>query len=469
MAIQAEPSATTCSSTPDKARGPRQTWRPFAFTVMLAVMPMLVLTVLVWIDPPLLKSAYPIPLGTLSQLRQTISSTLHGWAGNDSFWTMSQAIQVLNGPMRDQLYEKLFFHDHVRFQYPVTSLLPLIALERLGLAGEYWFNWINDLVFIANAVTNAALAWILFPMKRTQAQTPLLRIAAAILSAAATIIFLPLLRAQYLGQLQLWVDLLFSASVLCWCLDYKLLAGTLIGAICTLKPQMTLLLIWGLLWREWEFALGLVTFAVLVLAISVLLFGTHNNLQYLAVLAFLSKHGESYLTNNSLNGILNWYAVGLDEFYFHTNAFPPYRLYIATATALTSLASLAAIALPSVLLRSKKANVYGFAAAAICTVVGAPIAWDHHYGILFPLYLVAIKFLISGPKRHFIAGAAAIWISWALVANFISYAYLTAGTSFAFLQAYCLFGALVLLAYLLVAASKDGSDACLIDISDRPG
>ena len=47
--------------------------------------------------------------------------------------------------------------------------------------------------------------------------------------------------------------------------------------------------------------------AVPIAGLSLFRYGLHNNLAYLDVLSFLSKHGESFFANNSVNGILNGY------------------------------------------------------------------------------------------------------------------------------------------------------------------
>src|SRR5690606_24342291 len=145
-----------------------------------------------------------------------------------------------------RLYETVFFAQKVKFQYPPTSLLPLDFLERLGLASFAVLNSLNFFIFLANA---AALGWIaalLFAPKNKQTTLSShgrwTRIGIGGMAFMAAFFFYPLVNAKLLGQIQLWVDLLFTLTVLSWLLDKRLLAGMLIGMACILKPQAGILL-----------------------------------------------------------------------------------------------------------------------------------------------------------------------------------------------------------------------------------
>jgi hypothetical protein len=80
-----------------------------------------------------------------------------------------------------------------------------------------------------------------------------------------------------------------------------------IGLACADKPQLALLLIWALLWRQTAFSAGVLVCVVPIGVVSLAYYGLHNHLAYLDVLAFLSQHGDSFYANNSINGILNAY------------------------------------------------------------------------------------------------------------------------------------------------------------------
>lgn len=272
----------------------------------------------------------------------------------------------------------------------------------------------------------------------------------AALAAGAAFLFYPTVRAALLGQIQLWIDLLFTGALILWVVNRRLLAGVLIGLACTLKPQLGLLLLWGLLWREPGFVLGGAGAFGLVGLVSLARYGLHNHLAYLQVLSFLSRHGESFFANQSVNGILAGYLSGLDPMVWRSDILTPYNPVVYAGTLAASAVALALIVIPPLVQRRRQADVGDLGAAAICAVIGSPVAWEHHYGILLPLYLVALAGILARPasvRRDGLAGV--VLLSWVLVADLIPFASLAAHTPWAWLQAYCLFGAIALLAVLL--------------------
>jgi hypothetical protein len=269
----------------------------------------------------------------------------------------------------------------------------------------------------------------------------------AVIAAAATLVFYPVVRAHALGQIQLWIDLAFTLAVICWMLDRRLLAGALVGLACLVKPQLGLILIWALLWREWRFAAGAVLVGAPAGLISLLRYGLHDHLAYLQVLSFLSRRGESFFANNSVNGIANWYLSGQDSLTWHDAAFAPYLPGVHLATLAASAIFAALMLLPPLFARSRRATVGDLAVAAICTVVSSPVAWEHHYGLLLPLFLVALR---ARPAAH-PAYVGALALAWTLTANFIPFSSLLAATPLTALQANFFFGALLLLGLFYAA------------------
>ena len=57
--------------------------------------------------------------------------------------------------------------------------------------------------------------------------------------------------------------------------------------------------------RRWDLVAGFLAAALPVGALSVAFYGLANHIAYLEVLSFILRHGEAYVTNNSVNGILN--------------------------------------------------------------------------------------------------------------------------------------------------------------------
>jgi hypothetical protein len=280
------------------------------------------------------------------------------------------------------------------------------------------------------------------------------------IAIAAALTFYPDVRADVLGQIQVWIDFLFTCAVIAWLLERRLLAGVLIGLACTIKPQFGLLLFWGLLWREWAFSAGMLAAFVPIALVSLLRYGLHAHLGYLEVLAFLSRHGESFFANNSVNGILNGYFSAANNIVWDPVGFPTYHPLIYAGTATASILALGAIVFLPLLSRETRPGVADFGVASICTVVGSPVAWEHHYGILLPLYGVALRCFLdqpAGPRRRIRLTCLAI--SWILVSNFIPFANLLTRTPFSAMQAYLFFGALLLLALLLTRTPADGDNS----------
>src|SRR5204862_387996 len=131
-------------------------------------------------------------------------------------------------------------------------------------------------------------------------------------------------------------------------------------------------------------------------------------------------------------------------------AFTPYNPVVYVGTMLASCAFLGVLVAPPLLRRGQRAQLTDLSAAAICTVVSSPVAWEHHYGILLPLYLVAMNRIFEMPKG-FRRGInfAVLLVSWILVADFIPFTALLVYTPLVIFQASCFFGALLLLGQFL--------------------
>ena len=421
-----------------------------------AIVPAVIIGAIARISAASLKPMLPrgVDLDIAASLRHIFH--LYKWEGDDSWAPMQRALQLLHGPAGQRLYETIFFQEHLRFQYPVTSLLPLELLNKAGLGSVLALNTINLGLLLANAVAVGVLAHLISSSQvfiTRSGWSSRARRFFAISAGLLSLAFYPLIRAGVLGQIQVWIDLLFTCVLICWVLDKKFSAGLLLGLVAAIKPQFGLLLLWAMLWREWRFAFGFLASAGTFAAIALALYGVHNNIAYLTVLSFLANHGENYFANNSVNGILNWYFSGMDSLRWDSVKLPPHNLVVYVGTALSSAVFLTAVVLPPILNRFHGASLTYLGAAAICTVVSSPVAWEHHYGILLPLYLIAIRNGFGAPSSHLKTWLFwAIFASWILVSNFNPFLLLLARTHFAFAMANCFLGGLVLLGVLFITA-----------------
>jgi alpha-1,2-mannosyltransferase len=426
----------------------------------LSWLPIAVISGLGWRYGPLIRPLFNIYLTNVQATWAMMLMWVHGSDFSDSWQPMLDALAVLKGPHEGGLYETLFFDGHVRFQYPPMSLLPIEGLKALGLSSIRSLNRLNSIVFVLNAAAVGGLVWLL--ARKSPPRTPVrpvapLPIALAMLAFVTAFIFYPLVRASVLGQIQIWIDFLFTVALICWVQNRRLWAGLLLGLICSLKPQAGLLLVWGLLWREWAFATGVIATLAPLTAVSLVHYGVSDHITYLKVLSFLSQHGESYFANNSVNGIANWYFSSNDSLRWYDGVFTPYSGFVYAATLLASIAALLIIVLPPLLRRKSQPGLNDFGAAAICTVAGSPVAWEHHYGILYPLFIVALFYVLglpSGGARRWTVGL--LLLSWVMVADFIPFASLLNATPLIFVQAYVFIGALLLLGLLLKSTRRAG-------------
>jgi len=434
---------------------------------MIVLLPTIAISLLGRYYASYLEGIAPIDLTNFAAMRTVAKSILSSNQLGDSWSPMRDALEFLRSGSNAHLYETLFFQKTVRFQYPPTSLLPLELLSSMGLSSVGSLNRLNLLFYSLNAVAMGFLAWLLCRADHDDTRTAKfanLQLdckALVPLSVIASLTFYPVLRAQVLGQIQVWIDLLFTLAIIFWVGGRQLVSGICIGLACAIKPQLGLLLVWGLLWRRVNFVLGISLTIAPILLISIARYGWQTHLDYLEVLSFLSMHGESFFANNSINGILNAYFSPNNPRVWDASTLTPYVPIVHAGTVLAEAFAVSLVVIPPFVFKSKSPSVETIGTAAICTVIGSPVAWEHHYGILLPLYLVAVRATFDlPPGRRRLVMLAALSVSWILVANLIPFVLLLGETPFRALQAHCFFGTLLLLIVLfalqapLLRASK---------------
>ena len=317
-----------------------------------------------------------------------------------------------------------------------------------------YLNALNFGVFLLNA---AALAWLAAgtgPVRPGQRASW-----AAAFAFIAGIIFYPVNKAMMSGQIQLWLDLGFTVAVLAWWRRQHFTAGLLLGLACAIKPQFGLFLLWGLVWRRWSFVAGFLAVALPIGALSVALYGLPNHIAYLEVLSFISRHGEAYAANNSINGILNRLLLDGPSPAFDPHAFAPYNPYVHAGTILATLGFLLLALAPAVLRRGREPGPLEFGIAGLCFTMASPIAWDHHYGIMLPLYVVTLQALLTGaPLRLQRSGLLLLALSWCLSAGFPTSLRAIGLPPWNIVQAHLFFGATILLGLMLAVARQGGLD-----------
>jgi hypothetical protein len=261
-----------------------------------------------------------------------------------------------------------------------------------------------------------------------------------------TLTFYPALKSIELGQIQTWLNSLFALAVLLYLKGRTGWAGVLFGIVTTIKPQLAMFLPWALIRKDWPFVKGMGACAGLVMLVSLWRYGLKTHLDYVHVLSVISRHGESYFANQSLNGLLlRALHLGPNRWFLH-DQFGPYHPLVHIGTMLTSLTLLGfAMFWRPGWHRSDRG--LSLCLAALCFTIGSPIAWEHHYGILPVLFAVCFGAMLRGGEKP-----RALWIAlggaWILTAVRFAATLSLADTSLNFLQSHMYFGALILLIVL---------------------
>jgi hypothetical protein len=426
MSSNAVLDGTSSDAAPDSAehRSRKDLFRLIAVVFLLSC----VLDVAMWlIWHNFTHTHYP---SALASTRYWATSWLSGSTNGDSWDAMRVALHWVRDHPHGRLYDQVFFVDKIKFQYPPSSLFVFQLMSAAGLdITNPSMNRINFWFVAANVLTTGAFT---FSMARRSPIYAAQRWGFAVVGGIGALLFFPLMKAFFLGQVQVWINALFALAALSWLSGRKRLAGVLIGVICLLKPQFSMFIVWGLLRREWRFLAGCSVVLALGVGTSLAIFGLQNHLDYLTVLRALSRTGESYFANQSFNGLLNRLLAVDDPMVWQANGFPPFNPVVYAGTLVTSALLIGACLL--IPLRGRGVSgVFDFLAAALTFTVASPIAWEHHYGIL-PVVYVATLFLLLN-REGSVRRPAQLFV---LTASFLT-------TAHWFGDSWMLFGALALL------------------------
>lgn len=372
---------------------------------------------------------------------------------HDSWMPMMRAIEHLRADNSVPVYQALFFGEQIKFQYPISSLVVLDMIQRFGrLHWETVYSLLNRVSWYSVWLA-AFVSWRLFlgAHARVRGESGVSGASSAdelhLLwpCLALTVLFYPLVKSFNLGQIQTAMALLAAAALLAWQSDRKVLAGLCIGVCCAVKPQWAIILVWGALRREWAMVAAAGAAAAVFVLSSAALYGAHHYVDYLSVLSYLSQHGEAYYPNQSVNGLLNRLTFNGQSLVFDVNGFPDYHPVVYAGSLAASAAILAIALWPC---RSSRTEVCDLAAIMLAATMASPIAWEHHYAILLPIFaLLAPLAAAEKPLGR--------WTIPALVLMFLTASQLLAptnrlaGTVLNVAQSYLFFAAALTFAVLL--------------------
>ena len=360
---------------------------------------------------------------------------------DDSWDPMDRALKYLmSGDSRERfVYQHIFFDQGTRFQYPLTSLLLPYALLKTT---NTYIPILMDITW-AMLVLNIFFVVLIF----RHVNPPMNRLDAFVGSGAIVLLsflFYPLVKAYNLGQIQVWSNALFAGLFYCWMRGWQAPSGVLLALICLIKPQFVLVALWAVVRRRWRFVIFFAGVVLIGVMLSIASFGLDNNVNYLSVLKYISQHGETFYPNQSMMGLLNrWFLNGnILEFYGSLPAFHPVVYYGSFIFA--AVWTLTAIVLPKMIHR--EGGILDLSVIAVTATMISPIAWEHHYGILLPIYVFLFVYLMRAGKPFY-------W--WILgISYFLASNYITLTKKFALVPgwnivlSYLFWGALMLLVLL---------------------
>jgi len=382
-------------------------------------------------------------------------------AWQDSWGPMYKAILHLREHPDIPIYSELFFAQQTKFQYPLSSLLPLDLLQRLAdISQETLFLVLNNVSWWFVIFTGIACWFIFRESQRAIARQDEKSISlwTIIPIMAITLTFYPLAKSYTLGQIQTTITLFVSLSILAWQWKKPWVAGILLGICCAIKPQWAIVILWGLLRKEWKFvATSGITFAGLSLT-AVGMYGIQNYIDYLPVMSFLSRQGESYFPNQSINGLMNRLLFNGDNLKWHADGFPPFN---PTVYAVTLIAAIFILGFALFWKRNKKADAFDLALLILSLTMSSPIAWEHHYGILLPIFALITPICVSekvAGKRIFLY----LLLAFFLASQRLDFVRIFASTYFNFVQSYLFFGAVIVLGLLYRVAHLKPEDKHLV-------
>ena len=403
-------------------------------------------------------AATALVLWSGSPARQTLLQPLEYFftfqQGEDSWRPMARAYDFVRTPegRTRSLYRAHFFNPpdpHKGFQYPPTALIVVAGARAVG-GGTPLLQVLNWLFVPVIALATGLV------LKRSLEREGLAGAGTAERStlvfwcttAVAALTFYPALVAYRNGQIQAWLNGLFAVSLALYLKGRERPAGALLGACALIKPQWGVLLLWGLVRRRTGFSLSFSAVLALGALASLLLFGLAPHVEYLEVVRYIGARGEAFYPNQSMNGLLNrLLGNGLNLEWEDT--FPPPHALVQLGTHLAAATLLATALWPP---RRGAGDAFDLSLATIAATAASPIAWEHHYGMLLPVFALLLPAVLAHA-----GGRRPVWLL-ALAYVLCSQSWRSAdrlvGTPFSVLQAYLYFGALLLMGLLVWARSR---------------
>ncbi len=389
-------------------------------------------------------------LGSPGGIKPYLLAFLHVRQWTDSWLPMLKSLDYFAAHPAEPIY---YAHLYDTLIYPLASLFPLAALQKLGISEPRILHILTIASWLAVLGVGAVSLWMGERLLRKHNSRLDWQSVLAVMLAC--IGCYPLIKGYALGNAQTLLSFLFAVLLLLWTTGRERSAGVVAALLAFVKPQYGLLLIWMLLRRRCGAAVAFLVCAAVLIALSVAVFGWHNNLDYIHVLSNLSRKAQSHYANQSMFGTLNRIIGNGENISYTPHVYTPYIAWVYRTTLITGLILIgAALFFPWGKLRGSSGDL---AATAIASVASSPMAWEHHYGIVFAI-AAWVWFAFGCRQRK---------VPWLLaVSTFLTLNALTATNFLApylgwnVLQSYLYFGALLMLFVLMrLARSVTKGDA----------
>jgi hypothetical protein len=382
-----------------------------------------------------------------------VGHILSGRLNNDSSTCMDAAWVALRAGK--PVYESVLFQRVAKFQYPMSSLLLYQVAFPIGITGMLACKILALVSFPATLLLSGEIFLMVMPQKQSLSSRQ--RILVRMWIALLGLLFFPLTQASSLGQIQAFLIFLWTLALYLWLRGREKTSGICIGLVCVFKPQFAVFLLWAALRRRWPFLVTMLSVAVAAQVATILLFGWHNEIEYLPVISYLSRHGEVYFANQSVNGLMQRLLHTGDSINFDAVGFPPYNATVYRWTTVSSALMLAlALFLPMV--RRWRDSALDLLFFGLVVTIASPIAWEHHYGYFFTaaIYCLA-RFFGLRDRRVFTLEA-----SFLLLAVSIPSLIPLANTRWSVLVSYEFFAGLGFLTAMALLADRTGEGAASV-------
>jgi hypothetical protein len=376
--------------------------------------------------------------------------------GNDSWRPMQLAYDHwVESQGQSLLYTDLLLPVKLKFLYPPTALL-ITQFINTNNIDQLTFSTATTIIFLF-LMAAAIVTTVLYSYREYKA--PQLstkeQIAVGVLLTFLLFTFYPVVKAATLGQMQVWLNAFFAIAILCYITGYDIIAGIMLGLMASIKPHYALFILWGLFRGNKRLVIAITITGLLGVLLGMREFGFAMYIDYLKGLSFVTQHGESVYTNQSFNALAGrFFSVRYPEAFnnlkWNGYRYPPYNVWVFSFTQITSIAILL-ITLIKTKSQSRESRLADFLLMGLGATLASPIAWEHHYGVLFPIFACAWLILWFGdvPLKSMWIKAAFI-LCYLVAANVFPFVKFVADSYFNVLQSYLLFAASGLFVILLL-------------------